>query len=176
MKRLLIYVCCLIIPSVLCALEYICGYGRSEVEALQDLSMNCINVASHQAVSIRNGKSSYDNLVTVDSGITFPKSAVEYSWNDDICEARVPADLVRPTASNWEFYEEKSVHYGPQHLVNTNNGVRRITGTKRVVTQRKMRNARGETIILDRRVREYKEIDVWNPRGYGYTGSIRKRR
>ena len=176
MRRLLIYVCCLIIPSVLCAQEYICGYGRSEIEALKDLSMHCINVASYQAVRTQDGKSEYDNLVTVDSGVTFPRDAVEYSWADDICEARIPADLVLPTASNWEFYEEKSVHYGPQHLVNTNNGVRRITGMKRVVTQRKMRNARGETIILDRRVREYKEIDVWNPRGYGYKASVRKRR
>ena len=176
MRRLLIYVCCLIAPTALCAQEYIYGYGRSEIEALKDLSMHCINVASHQAVCTQDGKSEYDNLVTVDSGVTLPRDAVEYSWTYDICEARIPADLVLPTASSWEFYEAKSVHYGPQHLVNTNNGVRRITGSKRVVTQRKMRNARGETIILDRRVKEYKEIDVWNPRGYGYKGSIRKRR
>ena len=170
------YVFCLTSPLALAAQEYISGFGRSEVEALQDLSMHCINVASHQTVSIENGESSYDNLVAVDSGITFPRDAVEYTWTGDICEARVQKDLVSLTASNWELYEEESVYYGPQHLVNKNNGVRRISGTRRVVRQKKMRNARGETIVLDRRVKDYKEIDVWNPRGYGYKGSIRLRR
>ena len=175
MKRFL-YICIVILIGTISstAQDYLTGFGETKTAALQDLSMVCINVVSHRVARTVDGSSDYEEITAVDSGIVFPRDAVEYISHGDIWEARIPRDLVGMTGSEWKAYESTTINYGPQHLSIGNGGVKVLRGTHTTVTEVVIINPRGERQTMGRRSNTYRDYRSWNGR-CGITGSYRIR-
>jgi hypothetical protein len=175
MRRFL-YICIVFLTGTLSstAQDYLTGFGETKTAALEDLSMVCVNVVSHRVVRTTEGGSDYEEITAVDSGIVFPRDAVEYISHGDIWEARISRDLVGMTGSEWKAYESKTFNYGPQHLLIGNGGVKVLRGTHTTVTEVIIINPGGERKVVDRRSNAYRDYRSWNGR-YGITGSYRIR-